>query len=149
MASSKVDIDSIINRPDFDPQQQGAQFWYEAYLEQRHCLEQTQQELASLKREFAELKETLRKLSERSSENSSQPSSQDGYKKKSKLKNLTFALSKAEKFPYLTSSQAKAREGLSRGWSIYQGAIPTAPRSSVVGDSRERHDHTAGHSPPR
>lgn len=89
MDSSKVDIDSIINRPDFDPEQQGARFWYEAYLEQRRQLEQTRQELAALKQEFAELREQLRKLSERSSENSSQPSSQDGYKKKSKPKNFT------------------------------------------------------------
>ena len=88
MASSEVDIDGIINRPGFDPQQQGAQFWCEAYLEQRQRLEQTQQGVAALKKELAELKEQLRKLSTRSSENSSQASSQDSYKKKSKPKNF-------------------------------------------------------------
>ena len=89
MDDSKIDIDSIINRPDFEPQQQGAWFWYEAYLEQRQCLEQTQKELQTRTKELEDLKETLRKLSERSSENSSQPSSQDGYKKKSKPKNFS------------------------------------------------------------
>jgi predicted RNA-binding Zn-ribbon protein involved in translation (DUF1610 family) len=88
MNRSTVDIDTLINRPGFDSQHQGAQFWYEAYLEQRHRLEQTQQQLEKLQQEFAQLKETLRKLSERSSENSSQPSSQDGYKKKSKPKDF-------------------------------------------------------------
>ncbi len=89
MDDSKIDIDSIINRPDFEPQQQGARFWYEAYLEQCQGLEQTQKELQTRTKELEDLKETLRKLSERSSENSSQPSSQDGYKKKSKPKNFS------------------------------------------------------------
>ena len=89
MDSLPVDIDSLINRPDFDPDGQGARFWYEAYLDQHQRLEQTQAELEKLKQEFEDLKETLRKLSERSSKNSSQPSSQDGYKKKSKPKNFS------------------------------------------------------------
>lgn len=88
MDISTVDIDSLISRPDFDPEQQGAQFWYQAYLDQRRRLEETQQQLQALEQDVAQLKETLRKLSQRSSENSSQPSSQDGPKKKSKPKNF-------------------------------------------------------------
>ena len=79
MNTPKPDIDSLICSPGFNPEQQDAQFWYEAYLEQRQRLEQVEKELETLK-------ETLRKLTQRSSENSSQPPSQDGYKKKSKVK---------------------------------------------------------------
>jgi transposase len=88
MEISTVDIDRLISAPEFSPEQQGAEFWYQAYLEQRQHLEQTQQQLASLEQELSEIKETVRKLSQRSSENSSQPSSQDGPKKKSKPKNF-------------------------------------------------------------
>ncbi len=78
MSTPQVDdIDSLINRPGFTPEDQGARFWYEAYMEQRQRLHQVEKELE-------EIKETLRKLSERSSQNSSQPPSQDGYKRKNK-----------------------------------------------------------------
>ena len=89
MNDSRVHIDELISRPDFDPEQQGTQFWYAAYLDQRQRLGRTEKELETLKEEFDQLKETLRKLSERSSQNSSQPSSQDGFKKKSKPKNFS------------------------------------------------------------
>ena len=88
MDTSKETIERLINSPGFDPEQQGAQFWYEAYLEQRQELEKTQQRLEAVETELAQLKETLRKLSQRTSDNSSQPPSQDGYKKKSKPKNF-------------------------------------------------------------
>ncbi|NES93531.1 MAG: IS66 family transposase [Okeania sp. SIO2B9] len=42
------------------------------------------QRLSQVEKELEEIKESLRKLSERSSRNSSQPPSQDGYKKKNK-----------------------------------------------------------------
>ena len=88
MDKSKVDIEKLIRGPDFDPEKQGAQFWYQAYLEQRHSVEETEKQLQGLKQEIAKLKEMLRKLSQRSSENSSEPSSKDGYKKRSKPKNF-------------------------------------------------------------
>lgn len=71
------DIESLISRPGFDPEEQGARFWYEAYRVQHQRLKQVEKELE-------EIKESLRKLSQRSSQNSSQPPSQDGYKKKNK-----------------------------------------------------------------
>ena len=96
MNPSSTDIESLINHPDFEPEQQGAQFWYQAYVRERKRIEETEKKLERLQQELEELKETLRKLSERSSQNSSQPSSQDGFKKKSKPKNFK-NLSKGKK----------------------------------------------------
>ena len=89
MDNSKVDIDKLVSRPDFDPEKQGARFWYQAYLEQRQQLEQTNKRVETLQKELEEILEKLRKLSERSSQNSSQPSSADRFKKKSKPKNFS------------------------------------------------------------
>jgi len=86
MSDLTAKIDELMRRPDFDPEQQGARFWYDAYLEQRQRLEQTERQLTQIQSEFAQLKETLRKLNERTSANSSQPPSSDGVKKKSKPK---------------------------------------------------------------
>jgi hypothetical protein len=91
-------LPTLINAPDFDPEQMGASFWYEAYrkqnqekqeLEAKVCrLEKDKQELEAkvcrLEKELEQLKEKLNKLSQRNSENSSLPPSSDGYKKKSK-----------------------------------------------------------------
>jgi hypothetical protein len=70
--------------PDFDPEQMGARFWYEQYLQQRTENAQLRMQLNQLQAEVEQLKETLRKISERDSGNSSQPPSSDGYKRKSK-----------------------------------------------------------------
>lgn len=86
MSDSSAKIDELMRHPDFDPEQQGARFWYEAYLEQRQRLAHTEQQLAQLQSDFTQLKDTLRKLNERTSGNSSQPPSSDGVKKKSKPK---------------------------------------------------------------
>ena len=67
-----------------DPEQMGAQFWYEQYLKQREENQQLHQQLTQLQAEVEQLKEALRKLGQRTSENSSQPPSTDAYKKKSK-----------------------------------------------------------------
>lgn len=77
MESKEQDLQGMIDSPGFDPEVMGARFWYEAYLSQRHQLEQMQSELETLK-------EKLNKLGQRTSENSSQPPSQDGFKKKPK-----------------------------------------------------------------
>jgi transposase len=68
----------------FDPEQMGARFWYEQYLQQREENQRLSQQLSQLKAEVEQLKEALRKLSNRNSDNSSQPPSSDAYKKKSK-----------------------------------------------------------------
>lgn len=73
-----------LTAPNVDPEQMGAQFWYEQYLKQREENQQLHQQLTQLQAEVEELKETLRKLGQRTSENSSQPPSTDAYKKKSK-----------------------------------------------------------------
>lgn len=73
-----------LNAPEVDPEQMGAQFWYEQYLKQREENQQLHQQLTQLQAEVEQLKEGLRKLAQRTSENSSQPPSTDTYKKKSK-----------------------------------------------------------------
>ena len=35
MEKNETDISNLIDAPDFDPDQMGAQFWYEQYLKQR------------------------------------------------------------------------------------------------------------------
>lgn len=91
-------LPTLINTPDFEPEQMGAAFWYEAYRDQNQekqelkaKLERVEKEkqdleaqLEQLEKELEKLKEKLNKLNLRSSENSSQPPSSDGYKKKSK-----------------------------------------------------------------
>lgn len=73
-----------LTAPDVDPEQMGARFWYEQYLNQREENQQLRQQLSQLQAEVAQLKEALRKLSQRTSDNSSQPPSADAYKNKSK-----------------------------------------------------------------
>ncbi len=75
-------IDEIIKAPDFDPNEQGAKFWYEAYREQRQCQEEMEKRLTKLQGELEELKEKLQKLGNQSSETSSQPPSSDKFKKR-------------------------------------------------------------------
>lgn len=70
--------------PDFDPEQMGARFWYEQYLQQREENQRLCQQLSQLQAEVEQLKEALRKLSNRNSDNSSQPPSSDAHKQKSK-----------------------------------------------------------------
>lgn len=91
------DLSHLINDPNLDPQQLGAQFWYELFLKQRaenqrqqqdsqqqqQDIQQVHHQLSQLQAEVDQLKEALRKLSHRTSDNSSQPPSSDGYKKKS------------------------------------------------------------------
>jgi len=76
--SSLIDISSV------DPKEEGAEFWYEAYLKLKQENTELKTKLSAVEKELAELKEKLNKLQGRSSENSSQPPSQDGYKKKNK-----------------------------------------------------------------
>ncbi|NCJ07081.1 hypothetical protein GS597_11290 [Synechococcales cyanobacterium C] len=77
MELNDAQLQTLIADPDFEPEQLGARFWFEAYVQQRQQLAQVQAELEALK-------EKLHKLTQRSSENSSQPPSQDAYKKPSK-----------------------------------------------------------------
>jgi hypothetical protein len=84
MTLTEAELETLIASPDFDPEQMGARFWYEQYLQQRRENQQLRQELAELKATVLQLQETLRKISERDSQNSSQPPSAQPYKKKSK-----------------------------------------------------------------
>ena len=84
MAINDQLLPTLINAPDFEPQQMGASFWYEAYLKQKQENVELEAKLGLLEKELEQLKEKLNKLNLRSSENSSQPPSQDGYKKKNK-----------------------------------------------------------------
>ncbi|MGB8702659.1 MAG: IS66 family transposase [Thermosynechococcaceae cyanobacterium] len=79
-------LQALMDAPGFDPEQQGARFWYEAYVEQRQQLEKLQAELAALE-------EKLNKLNQRTSENSSTPPSQDIFKRK-KSKGFTAKVGK-------------------------------------------------------
>jgi len=75
---------TLINTADFNPEQMGASFWYEAYRKQNQENQELKAKALQLEQELEQLKEKLNKLSQRSSENSSLPPSSDGYKKKSK-----------------------------------------------------------------
>lgn len=86
MSQNEPSIEELMSAPDFDPEQQGARFWYGAYLEQRQESARLESRIEELSVEVEQLKEGLRKLSGRNSENSSQPPSSDGVKKKSKVK---------------------------------------------------------------
>ena len=81
MAEQSVDLEAIIQAPEFAPEQLGARFWYEEFLKQREQAQQLQQQVLQLQQQVSELQEKLNKLQNRSSENSSQPPSQDRYKK--------------------------------------------------------------------
>jgi transposase len=84
MAINDQLLPTLINAPDFDPEQMGASFWYEAYLKQKKENVDLEAKLGQVEKELEQLQEKLNKLNLRSSENSSQPPSQDGYKKKNK-----------------------------------------------------------------
>ncbi len=84
METSDANLEAMMAAPNFDPEQLGARFWYEQYLRQRAETTALRTQLTQLQAEVEQLKETLRKLSERDSGNSSQPPSSDGYKRKSK-----------------------------------------------------------------
>ena len=62
MEKNEPDILSQIDAPDFDPDQMGAQFWYEQYLQQREENRQLRTQLSQLQGEVEQLKEALRKL---------------------------------------------------------------------------------------
>jgi transposase len=79
-------MDKRIQAPEFDPNEQGAEFWYEAYRELRQCQEEMEKSVKKLQEELEELKEKLRKLCNQSSETSSNSPSSDKFKKKSKPK---------------------------------------------------------------
>jgi hypothetical protein len=70
--------------PDFEPEQMGTRFWYGQYLKQREENQRLHQQLSQLQAEVEQLKEALRKLSNRNSDNSSQAPSAEAHKKKSK-----------------------------------------------------------------
>lgn len=84
MEKNQPDIVSLLDAPDFDPDQMGTQFWYEQYLKQREENQQLRNQLSQLQGEVDQLKEALRKLTNRNSDNSSKPPSADSHKKKNK-----------------------------------------------------------------
>ena len=84
MEKNEPDILSQIDAPDFDSDQMGARFWHEQYLQQREENRQLRTQLSQLQGEVEQLKEALRKLTNRNSENSSTPPSADAHKKKNK-----------------------------------------------------------------
>lgn len=77
-------VTSVADAPDFDPEKLGARFWYEQYLKQREENQQLRGQLQQLQAEVDQLKEALRKLSNRNSDNSSQPPSANAHRKKNK-----------------------------------------------------------------
>jgi transposase len=77
-------LPTLINAPDFDPEQMGADFWCKAYRSQKQENIELEAKVCQLEKELEQVKEKLNKLSQRSSENSSLPPSSDGYKKKGK-----------------------------------------------------------------
>jgi transposase len=131
MDISTVDIDRLNRGPEFAPEHQGAEFWYQAYRDQRQHLEQTQQQLASLEQELVQLKETLRKLTNRSSENSSQPSSQDGPKQKSKPKNFTTPAQGKKRGPKYGHS-GTTRNGFEQVDHVVELPVETCPECGAV-----------------
>lgn len=88
MEKSLATIDDIVTRSGFDPNQQGAEFWYEAYCRERQRLNEMEQTLEALQKELSDIKEKLEKRRKRTSKTSSQPPSSDGFKKKSKPKDF-------------------------------------------------------------
>lgn len=84
MEKNQPDIQSLLDAPDFDPDQMGAWFWYEQYLKQREENQQLRNQLSQLQGEVDQLKEGLRKINNRNSDNSSKPPSADAHKKKNK-----------------------------------------------------------------
>jgi len=65
MEKSQPPVLTDLTAPNVDPEQMGAQFWYEQYLKQREERQQLQQQLTQLQAEVGQLKETLRKLGQR------------------------------------------------------------------------------------
>ncbi|MBF2073631.1 MAG: IS66 family transposase [Synechococcales cyanobacterium C42_A2020_086] len=84
METRDANLEAMMAAPDFNPEQLGTQFWYKQYLKQRAENAELQSQFTQLQAEVEQLKETLRKLSNRDSGNSSQPPSSDRYKRKSK-----------------------------------------------------------------
>lgn len=66
------------------PEEKGALFWYEQYQKQCAESEQLRTQLTQMSAEVEQLKETLKKLSNRNSQNSSQPPSAEAHKKPGK-----------------------------------------------------------------
>ena len=83
MAINDQLLSTLINAPDFDPEQMAAAFCCEAYVLQKKKNQERESKLVQLEEELEQFKEKFHKLIQRSSENSSQPPSADKYKKKS------------------------------------------------------------------
>jgi transposase len=66
------------------PEKKGAAYWYEQYQQQREENKRLRTQIHQMSVEIEQLKETLKKLTNRNSQNSSQPPSADAHKKPSK-----------------------------------------------------------------
>ncbi|MCM1984609.1 IS66 family transposase [Lyngbya confervoides] len=66
------------------PEEKGAAYWYEQYRQQREENERLRTQINQMAVEIEQLKETLKKLTNRNSRNSSQPPSADAHKKPGK-----------------------------------------------------------------
>jgi hypothetical protein len=66
------------------PEEKGAAHWYEQYRQQREETERLRTQINQMAVEIEQLKETLKKITNRNSKNSSQPPSADAHKKPSK-----------------------------------------------------------------
>lgn len=66
------------------PEEKGAAYWYEQYQQQRAENKQLRTRINQLTSEIEQLKESLKKLTNRDSQNSSQPPSADAHKKPNK-----------------------------------------------------------------
>lgn len=127
-------IEEIIKAPDFDPDEQGARFWYEAYQEIRENREEMSKKLTLLQGELEKLKEKLQKLGNQSSETSSQPPSSDKFKKKSKPKEFKEPAKGKKRGPKY-GHEGKTRNGFE---SVDNHVELTLEECPVCGSSVER-----------
>jgi hypothetical protein len=134
METSDATVEAIMAAPDFDPEHLGVPFWYEQYLRQRTENAELRLQLTQLQAEVEQLKEALRKLSERDSRNSSQPPSSDGYKRKSKA-----IVPRQRKQGAKYGHEGKTRNGFEQVDHLLELALEQCP---VCGSALER-DATA------
>jgi len=57
MAINDQLLPTLINAPDFEPEQMGAGFWYEAYLKQKQENVELEAKLGQVEKELEQLKE--------------------------------------------------------------------------------------------
>ena len=62
MAINDQQLYTLINSPDFDPEQMGAAFWCEAYVVQKKKNEELESKLVNLEKELEQLQIQIEKM---------------------------------------------------------------------------------------